>query len=296
MSEAPPEFVTRYSAALARLCKRADSARWNVGDDVIAEAAFRGARAAGVIDAGGIEHYLDSLHANDLALALACKDGNSAAWEHFITRFRPSMYSAARAIAGDEMRGRELADSIWGEMYGLEVRDGARRSVLDYFHGRSSLLTWIRAVLAQRHVDYIRSQSRLEQIDERLENTAGDPGPRVGEDENESFETQSDRARYVQMLGQALESTLKSLAPQERMRMAYYYRHNLSLKEIGALMGEHESTVSRKLARTRDELKSNIERMLSDGHKLSRDQIQLCYDFATTDLQLDLARALPEAK
>lgn len=293
MSEAPAELLAQHRAALARLCKRAGAARWNVGDDAIAEAAFRGAQAAGVGDPAGVERYLDSLHAGDLALALACKDGKSAAWEHFITKFRPQMYSAARAIAGDEMRGRELADSIWADMYGLDVRDGRRRSLLDYFHGRSSILTWIRAVLAQRHVDYVRSQNRFQQLDDRVGDSIREAAPR---NEDEPREAGSDRARYVAMLGEALEAALKSLEPRERLRMAYYYRHNLSLKEIGALIGEHESSVSRKLARTRDELKGKVERALRDRGKLSRDQIQLCYDFAAGDLRLDLARALPEAK
>ncbi|HYL58156.1 MAG TPA: hypothetical protein VEU51_04750, partial [Candidatus Acidoferrales bacterium] len=204
MSEAPPEFRARHRAALARLCKRAGAARWNVGDDSIVEAAFRGAQAAGIVEAARVEQYLDSLHADDLALALACKDGNSAAWEHFITTLRPQMYSAARAIAGDEMRGREIADSIWAEMYGLDVRDGRRRSLLDYFHGRSSILTWIRAVLAQRHVDYVRAQSRFQQVDDRIENPGReDPSPNT---ETEPLEADSDRARYVAMLGEALQS------------------------------------------------------------------------------------------
>jgi predicted DNA-binding protein YlxM (UPF0122 family) len=80
------------------------------------------------------------------------------------------------------------------------------------------------------------------------------------------------------------------------MRMAYYYRHDLSLKEIGRLIDEHESTVSRRLARTRDQLKRAIERTLHDGDKLSEDQIRLCYDWAAGDLQIDLSRALPDVK
>jgi RNA polymerase sigma-70 factor (ECF subfamily) len=172
-------------------------------------------------------------------------------------------------------------------MYGLEVRDGRRRSILSYFHGRSSMLTWMRAVLAQRHVDYIRSQSRIEPLDDREESA-----PNIGDDHGDAPD--SERARYVAMLGKALDAALKSLAPRDRMRMAYYYRHDLSLKEIGRLMDEHESTVSRRLARTRDGLKLAIERTLREGDKLSHDQIRLCYDFAAGDLQLDLSRALPD--
>ena len=289
MSEAPPEFVAQYAAALARLCKRAGGARWNVGDEALRDAAYRGARSAGVLDRGGVDSFIDALHAEDLCLAIACQAGESAPWEHFITGLRPALYAAARAIAGDEARGRELADSIWAEMYGMEVRDGRRRSILSYFHGRSSLLTWMRAVLAQRHVDYIRSQSRLAPLDDHVEPTA-----QTGDDHADAPD--SNRARYVAMLGKALDTALQSLAPRDRMRMAYYYRHDLALKEIGRLMNEHESTVSRRLARARDHLKVAIERTLHEGGKLSQDQIRLCSDWAGGDLQIDLSRALPDVK
>ncbi len=289
MSEAPPEFVAKHGLALARLCKRARAARWNVRDESLCDAAWRGARAAAALDRAGIDSFLDALHAEDLGLAIACQAGESGPWEHFITSFRPALYAAARAIAGDDARGRELADSMWADMYGLEVRDGRRRSILSYYHGRSSILTWMRAVLAQRHVDYIRSQSRIQPLDDHAEQAAD-----FGDDPRDA--PRSDRVRYVAMLGKALDAALKSLAPRDRMRMAYYYRHDLSLKEIGRVMDEHESTVSRRLARTRDELKAAIERTLHDDDKLSQDQIRLCYDFAAGDLQLDLARALPDIK
>ncbi|MGA7870650.1 MAG: hypothetical protein WCA22_07095 [Candidatus Binatus sp.] len=169
MSKAPPEFVAQHARALGRLCKRAGAARWSISDDSLHDAVYLGAHTAGVLDRAGVESFIGALHAEDLGLAIACRNGESAAWEHFITSFRPALYAAARAIAGDEMRGRELADSLWAELYGIEVRDGRRRSILSYFHGRSSLLTWLRAVLAQRHVDYIRSQSRLQPLDDDVE-------------------------------------------------------------------------------------------------------------------------------
>ena len=289
MSEAPPEFIAQHTPALARLCNRARATRWKVSDESLRDAAYRGARASGALERGDADSFIDALHAEDLCLALACQSGDSAPWEHFITSFRPALYAAARAIAGDDSRGRELADSIWAEMYGLEVRDGRRRSILSYFHGRSSLLTWMRAVLAQRHVDYIRSQQRLQPLEDPPDQAAN-----TSDDHDDVPD--ADRARYVAMLGKALDTALESLLPRDRMRMAYYYRHDLSLKEIGRLMDEHESTVSRRLSHTRDQLRQAIERTLHDSDKLSQDQIRLCYDFAAGDLQIDLARALPDVK
>jgi RNA polymerase sigma-70 factor len=290
--DAIPEFASRYAPALARLYKRARADRWSIGENLLIEAAARGALKSGAVAADRVEAYLDALHGEDLALALACKRGDSRAWEHFIESIRPSLYAAARAIAGDVMRGRELADSMWAELYGLDVREGRRRSLFEYFHGRSSILTWLRAVLAQRHVDYIRSQSRTQPLDAAAE----DPRINLNSNHNESGATDQERARYVRMLGDALDAALKTLTPQDRMRMAYYYRHELSLKEIGRLMGEHESSVSRKLKGTREQLKNAIELRLRDIELLSQAQIRLCYDFAAGDLRLDLARALPDTQ
>jgi len=76
---------------------------------------------------------------------IACQAGGSAPWEHFITSFRPQLYAAARAIAAMRAAGVELADSLWAEMYGMEVRDGRRRSTPQLLSWPSSLLTWMRA-------------------------------------------------------------------------------------------------------------------------------------------------------
>ena len=84
---------------------------------------------------------------------------------------RPGLYRAADAIAPGG-NGRELADSLYADLFGLQSQGGERRSLFRYFHGRSSLATWLRAVLAQRHVDGIRTGRRFEPLAE----TEGDAG------------------------------------------------------------------------------------------------------------------------
>ncbi len=281
--DVPAAFRTAHARAIASLAKRGGASRWRLDGTALASAVERGVRSAEVADSE-IDAFIDSLRADDLVVAAACSAGIGAAWTHLIETLRPRLYSAARAIAGDAARGRELADSLWAELYGLEVRDGRRRSLLDYYHGRSSLLTWIRAVLAQRYIDSLRETSRRAPLDEVAEPAAREDADPV----------EPGRARYVEMVGHALDAALAELDPRDRTRLAYYYRHELSLKQIGRLMDEHESSVSRKLARTRDELKAKVDRALAEH--LSRDEIEMCYHFAAGDLRLDLARALPEAK
>jgi len=241
--------------------------------------------------------YLDSLNVEDLALATACREASGPAWEYFISRFRPDLYAAARAICRhDEAAARELADSLYGELFGAG-RSGSeqgtveRRSLFDYFHGRSKLSTWLRAILSQRHVDSVRASRRSESLnDEQTEqevsairaSTSGGP------------EIDPDRARYLSLLQVALTAALAALPPRDRLRLAYYYVQDLTLAQIGRLLGEHEATASRHLDRTRKELRKQVERALRADKRLSDAQIRLCYEYAMEEWPFDLTRALSE--
>ena len=66
-----------------------------------------------------IAAYVDSLRSEDLALAVACQAGDERAWEHVVTTYRPILYRAASVLTADDTAGRELADSLWAELYGV---------------------------------------------------------------------------------------------------------------------------------------------------------------------------------
>ena len=110
--------------------------------------------------------FFRKLCLNDLVLARACAAGNERAWERFIARHRQPLIRAAIAITGSETLGRELADQLYGELYGLTMRNGERRCPLLSYRGRGSLMGWLRTTLAQRHVDYHRRRQREEPLDE----------------------------------------------------------------------------------------------------------------------------------
>ena len=242
-------------------------------------------------DASAIQAYLNSLHVADLALACACGEGNAAAWDFFMARFRPELYRAGRAIAG-ESAGRELADSLYAELYGLREVAGQRKSLFDYFLGRSKLTTWLHAILAQRHVDGIRRARRTEPLEE------GEAGERAdGERQRSSANSAAsspdpERNRYLAILQAVLTAALDALEPRDRLRLAYYYVEGLKLAEIGRLVGEHEATVSRKLERTRREIRKRVEGALRQEKKMSAAQLQLCYEYAREEWPFDLTRAL----
>src|SRR5262249_22044108 len=113
---------------------------------------------------------LSALHVRDLALASACAEGLQHAWEDFVSEYRPYLRAAAAAIlrcSSADPAATEFADSLFSDLYGISDRDVARRSLFRYFHGRSSLKPWLRAVLAQRHIDRIRSGRKFDSLDDQ---------------------------------------------------------------------------------------------------------------------------------
>jgi len=229
--------------------------------------------------------YLEGLHLHDLALACACSGGNAAAWEHFVAAYRPELYRAARAIAG-ESGARELADSLYAELFGLREPEGRRKSLFDYFHGRSKLGTWLHAILAQRHVDEFRRTRKTDSLDDL------EPGEERRESVAPAAPPDPERHRYLAMLQATLAAALAALEPRDRLRLAYYYVEELTLAQIGKLMGEHEATVSRRLERARRDLRRSVERALVEKQKLSEAQLRLCFEYACQEWPFDLTRAL----
>ena len=264
-----------------RLYRDAKADRWSVPVGRFAEALQASADRAATADVGA---YLKGLHLEDLALACACVVGDERAWEHFVRELRPVLYRAADALRPGG-GARDLADSMYADLYGLQERDGERQSLFRYFHGRSSLATWLRAVLAQRVVDAVRVERRLDPLHEEdgqvtaVSSAAPAPDP--------------DRERYVAWIQRALKAAVSMLGAKDRLRLACYYSQELTLAETGRVLKEHEATVSRHLAKTRRTIRAEVERYLREEGRLNEAQIDRCFECALEDAgPLDLGGML----
>jgi len=272
---------------IARLYKRAKGDMWQLPQDVFAEA-LRGSATPVLGDGdtrtGDLERRLASLHLEDLALACACAVGNEAAWEHFVREQRPHLYRAADAI-DPTGNARDLADALYADLYGFQDREGNRKSLFRYFHGRSSLATWLRAVLAQRHVDRLRTVRRLEPLPEEESVTPLRATP---------DDTDPERPRYLMLIRRALGVAVSKLDPRDRLRLGCYYGQSLTLAETGRLVGEHEATASRNLARTRKAIREDVENHLRSEAGLNEAQVVRCFEVASEyGRSVDLTDVLP---
>jgi RNA polymerase sigma factor (sigma-70 family) len=317
MDRAPAEsasWLDRQQPLLDQLFTNSGAASWGLQRDLFVVAVENSAAkrfGEKVPDPAQLQEYLCALHLQDLALACACAEACTSAWDYFVSNFRGYLRSAAGAILRcppESPAACELADSLFADLYGLS--EGAnRRSLFRYFHGRSSLRTWLRAVLAQRHVDVIRASRRfteLERVDGHvLLPTLRPLKPSGGSGDNPGSPQDPHRSDLVALFRRTLEVALGLLDPRDRERLRLYYAAEQTLADIGRKIGEHESSVSRNLDRTRRELRHQVEQALRKGSSaldgrsaangLSDAQIALCFQYASEDAPIDLDKLLPES-
>jgi RNA polymerase sigma-70 factor, ECF subfamily len=255
----------------------------------IAPERFQQILAAVVVrDAGDLSeteqvNLVGTLHVADLTLARACSDGNEAAWEVFLTRFRVPLYEAAHRIAKDEAASRELADELYADLYGMSSREGRRQCKLDYYMGRSSLEGWLRTVLSREYVNRYRSRSREISLDQQLE---------VGVE----FESPPamDEKGADDCIGIAVSQTLAEVSTEERFLLASWYLDQRTLADIGRQLHVHESTISRRLDRLTGTLRKRVRKRLQAAGLSSRDCDELMLELDVRDLNVNVAASLKQ--
>ena len=232
--------------------------------------------------ASEVQALCSSLRVEELALARACAAGHEKAWEVFLTRYRAKLYDIAAHIARETSAARELADSLYADLYGTALRDGQRVSKLNFYTGRGSLEGWLRTVMAQEFVNRYRRQRKTVSLDEEAEEgtqfAAANPEPVAAAD-----------AR----LEAATDEAIAELSPEDRFILAAYYLDSRTLAEIGRMLAVHESTISRKL----DKLAKSLRKRILTGLEqrgMSRRQAQEALEVDVRDLHISLREKLQE--
>jgi len=226
--------------------------------------------------------FILSLRVDELALARACAAGNNSAWEVFLTRYREKLYLAALRIAREDSAARELADTLYADLYGTTTREGQRVSKLASYTGRGSLEGWLRTVIAQEYVNRYRRTKRLVSLDEESEE-----GVQFRAPEPEQAAPSDNR------LALATDEVLAELLAEDRMVLSAYYLDDRTLAEIARMLGVHESTISRKLDKLAKSLRKQILAALG-RRGMSRRQAEEALEADVRDVQVDIRRSLAQ--
>ena len=229
-----------------------------------------------------VHEFCATLRLEDLALARGCAAGNERAWEVFMARFREKLYDIGRQITRDDSSGRELADSVYADLYGTRTREGERVSKLASYSGRGSLDGWLRTVIAQEYVNTYRKQRRLVSLDEEAEEGVQFAAP-----------VPAAVAPAHPLLEHSTDEVLRALPGEDRFVLASYFLDGRTLAEIARSLSVHESTISRKVEKLTRNLRKQILKNLVQ-HGMSRRQAEEALSADVRDLALDIHASLAQ--
>jgi RNA polymerase sigma-70 factor len=209
----------------------------------------------------------DRLVLDDLYLAAACAAGDDAAWREveqkhfaFIRDF------AARFLTGAD--AEDLASAVIADLW--------QRGKIAQFQGRSTLRTWLGAVVTRAALN-VRASARLRLTTsatglDRAEPPA--PAAPVHDDDADAL------ARFVR-------SAIGRLDPEEKLLLLFHYEQGLSLDDMAPLVGASKATLSRRLTAIRDKLRLKIETMaVSEGGGRAAESLRSAIDQARAEFDL----------
>ena len=225
-----------------------------------------------------------SLRVEELALARACAAGSERAWEIFMLRYREKLYDIGSYIAKESSAARELADSLYADLYGTSTREGQRVSKLASYTGRGSLEGWLRTVMAQEYVNRYRRGRKYVSLDEESEEgvqfAAADPEPVVTVDSR---------------LEIATDEALAALPAEDRFILASYHLDGRTLAEIARTLGVHESTISRRVEKLAKSVRKQILAALGRTG-MSRRQAREAMEVDVRDLRVNIRNRLTQER
>jgi RNA polymerase sigma-70 factor, ECF subfamily len=244
-----------------------------------------------------VKEFVEALAADDLCLIIACQKADEKAWEDLVKNYDGTVKSAARKMSANAEDAEDLASSIWAELYGLKQdKDGRLKTKLSYYSGRGSLGGWLRAVVSQLAIDGFRKTAKFVQIEEsrEFENLANNSAENSDnakvlhaatnpEEDFSAKQTQTD-------VSNCLQKAIAALDAEDKLILKLYYFDDLNLKNIGAALGFHEATASRKIARIQTEMRKSVEKILIKEYGWTKEEVKRHLAEAASKLDIGVER------
>jgi len=171
---------------------------------------------------------------DDRSLADACRRGDRAAWDEFVSRYHKFILFAVRRQLREtnEALAQDIVQNVFMELL-KENRKAWHR-----YDPKYRLTTWLGLVVLTQ-VDHATRGRKVAPLDDRAGELEAEVAP--GTDARE-----------------LIQKALPALTERERLIVALYYFDALGLKEIEAVTGVPANTAGSHLLRAREKLKSEI--------------------------------------
>lgn len=209
------------------------------------------------------------LSLDDLYLAWACVCGETAAWQELgRTHFAFIRTFARRYLPGHA--AADVADEVIGDLW--------ERGKLERYQGRSTLRTWLAALVGNAALNAVKALQRGHAACEARQMLAA-PGQAAADVDIAEQEA-------TDLMRGSVTEVLKSLPRETKFLLQLYYEQGLTLEEMSGPLRISTAALSRRLKQTREELRTSIEArarrtagvpavLLRDGIDLARLDVDL---------------------
>lgn len=176
--------------------------------------------------------------------------GDTASFEHLVTRYSPRVFATARRYARRDSEVEDIAQEVWSKAF----------QKLRTFRGEAPFEHWLMRMCVRTCYDFLRCHQRnretsfselsSEQSD-WLERFAGEP------------DKASENAEAARQLVQRI---LEQLSPAARMVITLLEIEDRPIKEIAALTGWSLPLVKVRAFRARAEMRKVLARLATDKY------------------------------
>jgi RNA polymerase sigma-70 factor, ECF subfamily len=181
----------------------------------------------------------------DLAeLVERARDGDSAAFEALVNRYKDRIYSYVSRMLHDPIEAEDIAQETFVRAY----------QSLPHFRGASSLQTWLYRIASNLVIDSVRRQKRRE------DNAVSLDAPVDTEDGDMQRELRDERRGPAELaessvIQEEVRRAVARISPKLRPVLVMYDLQGMSYQEIAEILGCPLGTVKSRLFNARMQLK-----------------------------------------
>jgi RNA polymerase sigma-70 factor (ECF subfamily) len=221
------------------------------------------------------------LFVEDLYLACACCERMAGAAETFQQRFGRAIRTALAALSGSPGFREEVEQQVYEDLLVGGARDRPR---IGRYAGHGPLARWVAVVAQRAALMTLRSDASMAR--------ARDAAALERVESSMQGETAFLKSEYGPVVNQAIAQALAELPARDRVVLHLNVVGGAGVTRLGKMYGVSASTISRWLARARDEILQKTHGLLCARLRLRPDEIDSLMALVASQLDISVTDLL----
>jgi RNA polymerase sigma-70 factor (ECF subfamily) len=172
----------------------------------------------------------------NVLVVLRCQQGDEQAWRELVALWDRQLFYYVRRFIGEQEGAWQVLSEVW-----LKVVKG-----LDKLEEAESFPKWIYTITRRAMIDHVKSESLRRELLRR--------------DGDAAEAAEEDQGRFQYELAEEVHHGLAQLPPDKREVLTLFFLQDLTIAEIGEVLGVKEGTVKSRLHYAKQALRDVLEK------------------------------------